>query len=324
MHYDIIGDIHGQADKLEALLARMGYRQQAGVWSMPGGRRKAVFVGDFVDRGPHQLRTVNIVRRMMVEGQALAVMGNHELNAIAWCTPDPDFPSDFLRRRYHPAVKGARNRQQHQRFLEEVQHDPALHAEIVRWFRTLPLWLDLGGLRVVHACWHGPSLQVLERLLAPDHSLPRHLLERALGDAQENPHLEGDEVLEAVETLLKGPEMDLPAGLSYLDPDGHRRTRCRVKWWVQDAQNLAQLLSVPKALVEPLRKHPVSETAQTWHTSDTRPVFFGHYWMPAGQEPRPLHPQAACVDYSAAKGGSLVAYRWQGEDALRADHFVQS
>jgi hypothetical protein len=46
------------------------------------------------------------------------------------------------------------NRKQHAAFLGEVDDKPALHAEIIDWFLTLPLWLDLPELRVVHACWH--------------------------------------------------------------------------------------------------------------------------------------------------------------------------
>ena len=76
MSYDIIGDIHGQADKLEALLTRMGYRYSAGCWRHPD--RQAIFVGDFIDRGPDQMRTVNLARDMVESGTALAIM------ALAW------------------------------------------------------------------------------------------------------------------------------------------------------------------------------------------------------------------------------------------------
>ena len=95
MAYDIIGDIHGQADKLEALLRTLGYRDTAGAWRHQ--ERQAIFVGDFLDRGPAQVRSIDIARRMVDAGAALAVMGNHELNAIAWHTPDPRHPGDFLR-----------------------------------------------------------------------------------------------------------------------------------------------------------------------------------------------------------------------------------
>ncbi len=48
MNYDIIGDVHGHADVLVALLRKLGYRERAGAWRHP--ERTAVFLGDFIDR----------------------------------------------------------------------------------------------------------------------------------------------------------------------------------------------------------------------------------------------------------------------------------
>lgn len=81
MRYDIIGDVHGHDAALTGLLQKMGYREQDLVWRHP--ERTAIFVGDFIDRGPGQLETLRIVRSMVDAGSALAVMGNHEFNAIA-------------------------------------------------------------------------------------------------------------------------------------------------------------------------------------------------------------------------------------------------
>ena len=77
-----------------------------------------------------QVRSVNIARRMVDAGAALAVMGNRELNAIACHTPDPNDPGEYLRPRNSPKW-GGKNRQQHAAFLAEVEHDPALHAELI-------------------------------------------------------------------------------------------------------------------------------------------------------------------------------------------------
>jgi len=90
--FDIIGDVHGCADELEALLGRLGY-EVAGVapgetplsvgptYVHPGGR-KAVFLGDLVDRGPRILDAVRIVRNMVAGGSALCVPGNHDLKLV--------------------------------------------------------------------------------------------------------------------------------------------------------------------------------------------------------------------------------------------------
>ena len=56
--------------------------------------------------------------------------------------------------------------------------------------------------------------------------------------------------------------------------------------------------------------------------TDSRPVFFGHYWMTG--VPQPLSDTAVCVDYSAGIGGPLVAYRWRRGEPLDASHFMTS
>ena len=85
--YDIIGDIHGHHRTLEALLGQLGYIVSDGVWRHSS--RQIIFLGDFIDRGPGQQETLAIVRPMVDQSAALAVMGNHEFNAIAWATIDP-------------------------------------------------------------------------------------------------------------------------------------------------------------------------------------------------------------------------------------------
>ncbi|GGX81419.1 polynucleotide kinase-phosphatase [Streptomyces anandii] len=71
--FDIIGDVHGCAAELEALLGKLGYTD--GVH--PEGRT-AVFVGDLVDRGPDSPGVLRRVMGMVKSGHALCVPGNHE------------------------------------------------------------------------------------------------------------------------------------------------------------------------------------------------------------------------------------------------------
>jgi hypothetical protein len=51
-------------------------------------------------------------------------------------------------------------------------------------------------------------------------------------------------------------------------------------------------------------------------------LFFGHYWLAPEEIKAPLASNIACVDYSAGKGGPLVAYRFNGEAILKPDNFV--
>jgi polynucleotide kinase-phosphatase len=80
--FDIIGDVHGCADELEELLASLGYaRDDAGVWRHSEGRR-ALFVGDLVDRGPRIPDVLRIVMGMVAAETALAVPGNHDVKLM--------------------------------------------------------------------------------------------------------------------------------------------------------------------------------------------------------------------------------------------------
>src|SRR5207253_1323674 len=81
--FDIIGDVHGCYGELIELLTRLGYAPQGenGVWQHSEGRR-AIFVGDLVDRGPKVVETVELVREMAEAGAALCVPGNHDVKLM--------------------------------------------------------------------------------------------------------------------------------------------------------------------------------------------------------------------------------------------------
>ena len=86
--FDIIGDVHGCCDELEKLLEKLGYERvevETGLYSQafrhPDGR-KAVFLGDLVDRGSRILDTYQLVRNMMNMGSALCVPGNHDTKLV--------------------------------------------------------------------------------------------------------------------------------------------------------------------------------------------------------------------------------------------------
>lgn len=89
--FDIIGDVHGCCDELEELLLRLGYVAGVSmekpslcggpVFAHPAGR-KAIFVGDLVDRGPRVLDVVRIVHNMVEHGSGLCVPGNHDVKLL--------------------------------------------------------------------------------------------------------------------------------------------------------------------------------------------------------------------------------------------------
>lgn len=299
--YHIIGDIHGQADKLEQLLEHLGYQKLDGIYQHPDA--KVVFLGDFIDRGHQQRRVIDIVRPMVDQGYALAVMGNHEFNAICYHTLHPA-TADPLRP-HNPQTT-----EQHEAFLK----DYALYDEetrgVINWFKKLPVYLEVKDaaddqvlFRAVHACWHQTIIDRTSALLTDEYIIA------AAG--------KGSAAYEDIEVLLKGPEIPLPEGVSFFDKDKHIRHNIRIKWWSSSVSSTYRdIAMVPEGEEEKLPTDPMPAAGnETIYPTDAPPVFFGHYWLT--EKPQVIRHNLACLDYSAGKGGALVAYHWQGDGAIK-------
>jgi len=297
--YDVIGDIHGYADALRRLLIKLGYIEVEGAFRHES--RKAIFVGDFVDRGPEQREVLRIARAMCEAETAFALLGNHEFNAIAWATPDG--MGGFLRSHTEP------NRKQHGAFLGQLGEGSPDYQDAIRWFGDLPVWLELPGLRVVHACWHEPSRVALGPYLDGQ----GRFTEEGIGEALRR----GSAAYDAAAILMKGPEQRLPPAMYFSDKDGHERREVRIKWWNPDATTFRRAaLGVDDRLGElPDLNLPVDFIYR-----DSTPVLFGHYAI--NGEPRLTSSTAACVDFGVTKEGYLTAYRWSGESELLPEHLV--
>ena len=270
--YDLIGDIHGQASELLKLLAKLSYNNIDGVWQH--SERKIIFLGDFIDAGDQQSEVVNIVRPMVERGHAYAVMGNHEYNAIAYYTKSTD--GSYLR----PHTES--NTIQHDKFLEAYKYSDLEYENTIKWFKTLPLWLELDSLRVVHACWDEESIRIIRLAQQNDSFLDDDLLQAS--STKYTPEYN------AIETILKGKEESLPEGKHFTDNYGKIRTKIRTKWW---------------------KSYP----------ANAEPVFFGHYWMNNTIEPLSTNTACIDYSV-ARSGGKLVAYRWNGEQTLSKDNFI--
>lgn len=299
--YDLIGDIHGQYGKLEALLNKLCYDREGATWRHAEGR-KVIFLGDYVDRGPQVREVLLTVRGMLEAGDALAILGNHEYNAVCYHTPDGN--GGYLREH------SDRNTRTHQATLQQFAGRETEWSEWIVWMRTLPFALDLGALRCVHACWDAGHLETLRGMSLLDsaslqRSAKRHTLE-----------------YEAIETVLKGPELRLPEGTVFADKEGRTHSHIRVKWWGRRAAESFGEVAMPTPMVELLHIPLADDAFRLAHyPEDAPPVFFGHYWMPANAPKCPLTPNVACLDFGAGLAGPLVAYRWDGETALQAEKY---
>ncbi len=301
--YDIIGDIHGYADELVELLEQSGYTKTGSVFRHP--KRKAVFCGDFIDRGPQILDVIHIVRNMVEQQAAHAVMGNHEFNAIAFHTECSEQPGSW----YRPHT--SRNTQQHQATLDQCR-DHELD-EALDWFRALPIALDLGSVRVVHACWDPKQIALLEtRLIEQDRFNPSFLAEAA-----DSEHPVGN----AIERVLKGPEVTLPDNATVVDKEGHTRRRVRIRWF--ESPEGRSLGSYAFPVIPGLEGMAVPASVRpSPYPRKAPPLFIGHYWLDGRCDPL-LGPNLACLDLSVAKGGKLCGYRFNGESVLNPHAFVK-
>jgi hypothetical protein len=311
VYYDIIGDVHGRVTKLRALLGELGYRQDgSGVYRHPD--RTAVFVGDLVDRGTEQLEVLQLVKPMVDAGSAQIVMGNHEFNAICWATADPETGQPL---REHSDNK----RRQHKDFLTLTDEDRAYYVE---WFKTLPLWLDLGGIRVIHACWHEASMKVVRDITGSDRlSTVEHFAEA---------NTPGTALNDAIEVLLKGPEISLvDHGMDpYWDfESGKERTDARIRWWDHDATGLPALAELRAVKLKNGDPYPDFEPRSVdaehldYVYKDRTPLFYGHYWREWEFKQDEWTTYTACVDFSGGDG-TLVAYRWNGEPEIHWENYV--
>ena len=303
--YDIIGDIHGHAEPLVKLLQKMGYREDSEGWFHP--ERKVVFLGDFIDRGPDQAAVIKIAQSMVEAGNARAIMGNHEFNAVSFATPDPDNPGHGLR------SDTKRKRAQHQVFLDQMVEGSTAHREAVEWFKTLPIYLDLPGFRAIHACWSDIQIRALQPYLDQHNRLRRSAWAPA--------NQKGSVAHAAIEDLLKGYEITVPGGYIFRQNETPRY-EARVRWWAEQDLPLNNSALVPGGHTVEF-PDLVVEAAGLPNYDNQKPLFIGHYWFTG--TPEPITPHIACLDYSIAArdhSGKLVAYRWDGEITLHKDKFV--
>jgi hypothetical protein len=291
-----IGDLHAQQEKLTALLASQGLPEEG-----DESDTTIVFIGDLIDNSRESttdhIAALNTVKTLVDNKQALCLLGNHEFNAVGWYLKDAD--GNHLRDR-----SKAGNVKQHQHFLAQVGQDSAEHKLWVEWFMTLPLYINVGDMRAIHACWHEESIIRLDKYLNPDRSLKAE----HWADAFDSSH----ELYELIETLLKGPEVTLPSGFSFHDKNGIERHQIRAAWWKDEysAQTYRDLAIVPTGQADVIPNVKLERSAKTFNQQSLLfPVVVGHYTLAPTPFPTSLSESVVCVDFNAAKEDNpLVGY----------------
>ncbi|MFT5454422.1 MAG: hypothetical protein ACI9K2_000899 [Myxococcota bacterium] len=307
---DIIGDVHGEIDGLVRLLWRLGVDVERRT-----ADRALVFVGDLVDRGPDSGAVVELVQGLVEAGIAFCVAGNHELNLLqgdakegnGWFLGHDDGYAPLSRRP----------------FPSKPVTDSDDRSAILEFLATLPVVLERDDLRVVHACWHTPSVAAVPA--SGDLSTLADDVERRIRDDLRSSGVLARARAELVEfAWLKDPEIPptrlLPAlqAVSMAEQVGN------------PYRVLTSGLEAPHDLASVFfvgGKWRLVDRVRWWENYDEAPaVVCGHYWrrrtapdaskrdLWGGVDPHGWagpRGNVFCVDYSV---GRRFAERWSGRE----------
>jgi hypothetical protein len=304
--YDIIGDVHGNHRLLKKMLIKLGYEKTENGYCH--SERKAIFAGDFINRGSEIRKTIRTIRLMVENGNALAVLGNHEINAILFHLKDKD---------RKPLIKEPRKNYLalFKTLNEFLPYSDELKSHL-RWMRRLPLYLDMGDIRVVHACWSDKAVENVEASIVEG-----RIKKSTFREYYNNPK---SEISKSINTLTKGIDLKMPGDLRVINNRGISPRSFRLCWWENPLGKTFSEMSFESKFELPPYTIPKEIVPDTFIYSENEPiVFFGHYCRARG--PHIIKPNLCCVDSCVSGTKRLTVYSWNGEKELintNLRHFI--
>lgn len=307
---DIIGDVHGDLAGLRSLGRDLGYRVDES-WRHPD-ERHLVFLGDLVDGGRASLEVAELVMRLVTDGLATCLMGNHEYNLLeAWDLSD-------VRKSGRKTFEDSRTRE-------------ARWAPVLQFFRTLPLAIETSELRLVHAVWDATSLEMLAPLLRSSgerkgfaggvtwwrspfttEGLLDGLPTVKIPESNDRPHA----------VVMKGLEIVAPEG-PFIDVHEVERTKLRECWWEESTRDIPR----DKVIVFGHYHHlpPVDGHFTPPFPFGTRELAgwserLRRQATAKGRAQVPMSLRAVCVDLDDGRHGEgwVGAFRWPEREVVWA------
>ena len=294
---DFIGDIHGNASKLILLLNKLGYFKDNEGWKHPEDRHLLV-LGDFINVGPQSKEVLSILRELWSKSRAHILIGNHEYY-LAWNY-----------RKYGSGVFDTDGplKIEYEGILHEFKDHRELLKEYCEWFLELPLYIETDSFRAVHAYWsakNGKKLLKYKKMsdywtvFSEDEKKKSKKLKRIISET-----ISGKMAMFFNPCRMEKPEY------------------YRVKWWKdlygKDLKDSIMVNKKVKCPSIPINSEILPDFEP--YGENEKPIFFGHYWFK--NLPFLLRNNACCLDFGAAKGGYLTAYRWNGEQVLDANNLI--
>jgi len=254
---DVVGDVHGERRALEQLLKRLGYDDRG----RHPERRRLVFVGDLVDRGPDSPGVLRTVKRLVDAGNAQCIAGNHELNALR-----------DEAHRHRPGEGWWYGRRDADYDSEPVSLDEKAR-DFMPFLRALPAALERDDLRVVHACWHDPAIDRMRahgsviEAFDREHTTLAPTLDALRTRARAAFAREG-----VTQAAIRSPEPKLPFIPELADHDTANQVGNAVKVVTSGMEQPA-----PDSFYAS-GKWRMVERVKWWEDYADKPVVVGHYW----------------------------------------------
>lgn len=256
---DIIGDVHGEIDALQSLLAQLGYDENG----HHPDNRKLVFIGDLCDRGVDSISVLALVKHLIDQGNAQCILGNHELNLLinskregnGWFfgSPHEDDQKSFNSR---PATQDDRE-------------------WILEFLNTLPLVLESDQLRVVHACWNRSSIDALQACSCDSIADVYAYFEQEARNYMQQSGIaaHAQQELTEYQDQLKDPQANVPFLLNLGRKDVLEQMNNPVKVLTSGAETLAEQPFYAGGKWRMVDRHAWWDEYR-----DDTPVIIGHYW----------------------------------------------
>jgi hypothetical protein len=298
--FDIVGDVHGNADLLVVLLQKLNYLDnQENIIQNPE-KRQLIFCGDLINRGKNTPRVLEIAKSLYDSNQVIVMPGNHEFFSLFYhFYGKEEFIKPFISKKAilffeHTNIQFLGKESEWEKYMD--------------WFMELPLFFENDELRVIHALWHDAYIDEIKQ------KFPVPTVGKIIKEIVDHQNLD---LLYKINILLRGKEIKFEKeerqslGLYY--------AKMRTKWWLPDGEYALDeyFMNVPPKSKELLKTRFLKH--QTKHHGNL-PVFFGHYSMET--KPYLISPQFCCLDFGIANSGPLIAYQFKGEGNLTAENMI--